>query len=465
MTAPRCPALGHHADRVIELRGVGRRYPGETPVDALRDVDLDIDAGELLAIVGPSGSGKTTLLHVLGTLDRATSGEVTVAGERVDRLSDRSLSALRAWRIGFVFQHFHLLGGETALDNVADGLLYRGVSGKERRRAAAAALERVGLGHRARHRPGPAVGRGAAAGRRRPGARRPAGHRPRRRADRQPRLGDRRRARRPVPGPQRDRRRDDRRHHPRPRPGGIAAAPGRAARRPDRRGPPGPGRRSAAPDAPPGSRLVTTLVAHGPGPIEVGRIALRGLGGRRLRSALTAVGIAIGIAAMVAVLAISDASRASLLAVLDRLGTNMLTVAPGQSFLGDDVSLPDDAVAMIRRIGPVEAASPVTVLAGVGPPHRRRSRPGRRAGCRSRPSTRRCSTRWAARSASGRFLDAALARYPAVVLGDVAAERLGIYDLDAPVQVFIGGRWFTVVGIIDPLPLAPELDRAALIGA
>jgi putative ABC transport system ATP-binding protein len=138
---------------VIHLTGVGKRYPGEPPVDALVDVNLRIEPGELLAIVGPSGSGKTTLLHVMGTLDRATSGEVMVTGSRVDKLSDRQLSALRAWRIGFVFQHFHLLDAETAVANVADGLLYRGVRGPERRRAAVAALERVGLAHRMHHRP------------------------------------------------------------------------------------------------------------------------------------------------------------------------------------------------------------------------------------------------------------------------------------------------------------------------
>ena len=141
-------------ERVIELRGVAKRYPGEPPVEALRDVDLAIDHGELLAIVGPSGSGKTTLLHVIGTLDRATVGEVTVAGQRVDRLSDGRLSALRAWRIGFVFQHFHLLNGESAVDNVADGLLYRALSARDRRQAAEVALDRVGLAHRAKHRPG-----------------------------------------------------------------------------------------------------------------------------------------------------------------------------------------------------------------------------------------------------------------------------------------------------------------------
>jgi putative ABC transport system ATP-binding protein len=147
------PVAHPDAPTVLELREVSKTYGTEPPVYALSDVSFAVNAGELVAIVGPSGSGKTTLLHVIGTLERPSEGVVAVTGVDVATCSDRELAHLRARSIGFVFQQFFLAEHSTALENVADGLLYAGADVSERRERAAQALARVGLADRVRFRP------------------------------------------------------------------------------------------------------------------------------------------------------------------------------------------------------------------------------------------------------------------------------------------------------------------------
>lgn len=194
------------------------------------------------------------------------------------------------------------------------------------------------------------------------------------------------------------------------------------------------------------------------------RLGARGLTVRPGRTTLSALGVAIGITALVGVLGLSESSRADLQAQLDALGTNMLTVAPGQGFGGGDATLPDESVAMIARLPTVSAAAAVRSVADAGVRKSDHVPAERTSGIEVLAVDLGLPDAVAATLREGRWLDAATERYPAVVLGATAARRLAVDGVEAGVDVWLDGRWFTVVGVLDPVVLAPELDAAGMVG-
>ncbi len=200
---------------------------------------------------------------------------------------------------------------------------------------------------------------------------------------------------------------------------------------------------------------------------DVLRVASVGLRTRRVRAALSALGVAIGIAAMVAVLGISESSKAGLQAQLNELGTNLLTVAPGQTFLGKSAQLPEAADRAVRNLSSVRSAAAVTAISSASVRRNQFIEAAETGGIGIYAADPRLLGTLGGRVLEGRFLNAANERYPLVVLGSLAAQRLGVNSLvvnGRPVQIFLGDTWFTVAGVIGPQPLAPEMERAALIG-
>ncbi len=353
---------------MLQLDQVTKVYPTVPPVQALRGVSLTVQRGELVGIVGPSGSGKTTLLHLMGTLDRPSSGTVRLTGLDVATMADADLAALRATRIGFVFQQFFLAEHQTILDNVADGLLYAGVRQAERRERACEALDLVDLGSRLWSRPTQLSGgqrQRVAIARALVGdpaivlADEPTGnldqttgqailsllaHLHERGVTILVITHDRAIAERM---PRRVEMLDGRIVYDTPtatshRPAMLDAG------RPER---------SSRPD-PPWAQVMTAtpvITRRKLPPADLGRLASVGLRTRKLRAGMSALGIAIGVAAIVAVLGLSSSSQAGLLAEIDQLGTNMLTVQNGQTLFGQPAELPKTAPAMIGRIAGVTA--------------------------------------------------------------------------------------------------------------
>lgn len=450
---------------ILELDGVTKVYGEQPPVPALRGVSFSVRRGELVAIVGPSGSGKSTLLHVMGTLERPSSGVVRIGGVDAAQLGDRELSLLRAREIGFVFQQFFLAEHATVRENVADGLLYAGVPAAERYKRADEALERVGLSERVHFMPTKlsggerqrvAIARALVG---RPSivlADEPTGNLDSTTgasimelicelnaegatiimithdagiADQLPRqirvldgqvvsdnVGDR----------------------------GVPVAPTDGA-----------GATGQMPPSAEGGRLRLK---------DWLRVASVGLRARPLRAALSALGIAIGTAAIVAVLGLSSSSRAGLIAELDRLGTNMLTVEAGQSLTGGAAKLPREAPARITHLENVQLAADTALLKGKKVYRNSMIPVGNTGGLEVQATSLNLLSVLSTGVARGNWLNEGTAHEPIAVLGSTAAKRLGIERVYPDERIWLGDQWFNVAGILKPSPLAPEIDNSALIG-
>ena len=346
------------SDAVLELEEVTKVYGEEPPVFALRGVSFSVRRGELVAIVGPSGSGKSTLLHVIGTLERPTSGVVRIGGIDAAGLSDRELSRLRAREIGFVFQQFFLAEHATVRENVADGMLYAGAPAAERYARADEALERVGLSHRATFKPTKLSG----GERQRVAIARALVGRPAIVLADEPTgnldsttgasimelIRELNAAGATILMITHD--------------AGLADQLPRQIRVLD-------GRVVSDSASACGAPARASVMSADAGRLRLNdalRVTSAGLRARPLRAALSALGIAIGTAAIVAVLGLSSSSQAGLLAEIDRLGTNMLTLEAGQSVTGQPAKLPVEAPARITHLDDVQLLAHTALVKGKG---------------------------------------------------------------------------------------------------